>query len=97
MEVEDQYGCPLLIYLLIIVNYSPTDTCNSHLLSVLCGTGTVGPVSGASAHQWFSIGIFNEELMMKSMVARRSLLKVANFSKIGYICEAVRSHCYQHS
>jgi len=34
--------------------------------------------------QWSSPGTFNEELMMKSRVAGRSLLKVANFVKIGF-------------
>ena len=45
-----QYGCPLIIYQLIDVNYCPVDVCNGHLLPILCESGTVGPVSGTRVH-----------------------------------------------
>ena len=48
-----QYGYPLLIYQLIIGDYCPIDAYNSHLLEILYGAGTVGPVSGASVHLCF--------------------------------------------
>ena len=45
-----QYGCPLLVHQLVVVDYYPKMACNSYLLSTLCGTSTVGPVNGASVH-----------------------------------------------
>ena len=51
------YGTPggscgylLLIYQLVIGNYSPVNACSHHLLEILYGAGTLGAVRGASVY-----------------------------------------------